>query len=86
MTLLRTINLFGGFMGNTVDILMTVLAFVAAVRTTLKEFIVDVKKPEFPFLINPAQTTVFVAEQAIEFFFSGFHTFDAKATKNDAPT
>ena len=68
MTLLGTVHLLGRFVGNTIDVVMTVLAGIATVWPTLKQLIIDIEQPEFTLFIDAAQAAVFVTDQAVEFF------------------
>lgn len=66
MTFLRAIDLFGLFMGDTVDIRMAIAATVAAVGAAGKQFPVDIEQAELAVFIDPAEATVLVAHGAIQ--------------------
>lgn len=67
MAFLGTVDLFGGPMGNAVDITVAVLAGYTPVRTAVEKLFVDIEEPEMTALIDSAQPSILMAEHAVEF-------------------
>jgi hypothetical protein len=67
VTFLGTVDLVDRIVGNTVDIIVTVLACHTAMRPAVEQLFIDVEEPELTTFIDAAQPPVFMAEDTVEF-------------------
>lgn len=85
MAFLCAIDLFNGFMWDSVDIGMAVTTTITTMGTAGEQFLIDIKQTKFAVFIDATEATVLVTHGAVQFVLCIRRLVQGEQTKQKKP-